>query len=88
MSVTLTPEVEAIIQRKVEEGLYADAESALARAVELLVYQDKLERLRALIREGEEGEAVPWTPELMDEIERESEERYLRGELPNPDVCP
>lgn len=88
MSVTLTPEIEAILQRKVNEGLYADAESALERAVALLDYQDKLERLRALIREGEEGESIPWTPELMDQLSREADEMIRLGIEPNPDVCP
>jgi hypothetical protein len=44
--------------------------------------------LRALIVEGEEGEGVPWTPELMKQLSREADERYRRGEQPNPDVCP
>jgi hypothetical protein len=34
------------------------------------------------------GEAIPWTPELMDEISREADEMYWRGEKPDPDVCP
>jgi hypothetical protein len=34
------------------------------------------------------GEAIPWTPELMDEISREADEMYWRGEKPDPYVCP
>lgn len=88
MSVTLNPEVEAKLQRKVDEGQYADANSVVLRALELLDRQDQIERLRALIREGEKGEGIPYTPDLLEEIDREAEERFLRGELPSPDVCP
>jgi hypothetical protein len=46
-------------------------------------------QLQALVREGfESDEAVELTPELMDEIEREAEAAYQRGEQPSPQVCP
>jgi len=88
MSITLNPDVEAKARQKVDAGLYADVDTVLLEAIELLDRRDKVERLRALIREGEEGEGIPYSPELLAEIEQESEERFLRGEIPNPDVCP
>jgi hypothetical protein len=31
---------------------------------------------------------VEFTPELFEDIDRRVEERFLRGEEPDPDVCP
>ena len=89
MAIQLSPQAEALIQEKVRSGLYANAEAAIETAVQLLEAHDrKLRRLRDAIAEGEKGEAVPWTPELMEQILRNADERQRRGEMPNPDVCP
>jgi putative addiction module CopG family antidote len=89
MPIQLPPRAEAVIQEKVTNGLYANPEEAIDAAVRLLDdYDRRLARLRAAIAEGEKGEGVLWTPELMDQISREAEERWRRGEKPNPDVCP
>lgn len=89
MSIQLPPRAEAVIQEKVTSGLYANPDEAIDAAVRLLEdYDRRLARLRALIAEGEEGEGVPWTPELMKQLSREADEMYLRGEEPDPDVCP
>lgn len=89
MPIQLTPEAEALIQQKVQLGLYANAEAAIAAAVQLLDEHDRrLTRLRSAIAEGEEGGALPWTPELMAEIHREAEDMRRRGEAPDADVCP
>jgi hypothetical protein len=34
------------------------------------------------------GELVDFTLDLVRDIDRRAEERFRRGELPNPDVCP
>jgi putative addiction module CopG family antidote len=89
MAIQLNPETEILIKQKVESGLYPNAEAALDTAVQLLdEYDRKLQRLREAIAEGENGDPVPWTPELMEQILREADEMYRRGELPDPDVCP
>jgi antitoxin ParD1/3/4 len=89
VSVTLTPELEDLIQRKVDAGLYRDPETVLRQALRLLDEQDRrLQRLRAAIAEGEEGDDVPWTPELMEQLTREAEEMIQQGIDPDPDVCP
>jgi putative addiction module CopG family antidote len=89
MSVTLTPELEDQIQRKVDAGLYRNPESVVREALRLLDAQDRrLQRLRAAIAEGEEGDDVPWTPELMEKLTREAEEMIQQGIEPDPDVCP
>ncbi len=89
MSVTLTPQLEAMIRQKVDAGRYRDAETVLREALRLLDEQDRrLQRLRAAIAEGDEGEAIPWTPELMEQLSREADETVREGIPPHPDVCP
>ena len=89
MPIQLTPQAEAVILQKVERGLYASAEAAIDAAVQLLDERDRrLERLRGAIAAGEEGEALPWTSELMEQLSREAEEMHRRGEPADPDVCP
>ena len=50
--------------------------------------RDPLDRLRAAIARGEEGEPFPWTPELMDQLTQEADEMHRRGASPAPAVCP
>jgi putative addiction module CopG family antidote len=88
MSVTLSPQTEALIREKVQSGQYRDADEVVERAVRLLDRHDQRERLLAALAEGEVGEAIEWTPELADQLSREAEEMFHRGELPDPDVCP
>jgi antitoxin ParD1/3/4 len=92
MNVTLTPELEAIVQQRVESGRYGSASEVVREALRLLDERDRLEHLRSLLAVGLEqarrGELVELTPELLDEIDRRAEERFRRGEEPDPDVCP
>ena len=89
MPIELSPQTEALIRAKVKQGLYANADEAIAAAVRLLDEHDhRVTRLRAAVAAGEEGESLPWTPELMDQLSREAEEMYHRGETPDPVVCP
>jgi putative addiction module CopG family antidote len=91
MSVTLTPQTEAEIERLVETGRYPNADAAVQSALKLLneQYEEKLAKLRELVLAGfNSGEAVELTEELWDEMERSSEERFQRGEVPPPHVCP
>ena len=91
MSVTLTPQTEAEIERLVESGRFPNADAAVASALEALKELDdaRLERVRELVRIGFEGKnRRELTPELMDDIERRAVERYERGEIPASHVCP
>ena len=93
MTMHLPADVAAKIERMVEKGYQRTPEDALRMAVTLLVeHQRRLDWLRAAIAETdaqvERGEFSIMTPELMDEIEAEVEERFLRGDMPSPDVCP
>ena len=91
MTVTLPPEVEAQIRNWIESGQYPDADAVPSDALRLSEEREyeRFLRVRELVRAGfESGEAVELTPELMDEIEREAEEAFRRGEQPSPHVCP
>jgi antitoxin ParD1/3/4 len=91
MSITVTPETEREIRHWIESGHYPDADAVLNDALGLL-HERKLATLRAKIQSGldqiERGEGIELTPEVWDEIEREADEALLRGEQPDPDVCP
>lgn len=89
MSIELPPQIAALLRHKVDSGLYATAGEAIETAVRLLDEHDRrVQRLRAAIAEGEEGEAIPWTPELMERLSREADEMARQGLPPHPDVCP
>ena len=88
MSVQLTPEAEAMIRRKVDGGLYATADEAIAEALRLLDEHDRLRWLREAIAKGEQGEAVPFTPELRAEMWQTALRRAAAGDKPRPDVLP
>lgn len=92
MTVTLDPQLAAVIRQKVDAGLYPTTDEALREAVRLLDEHDRRRRLRALLAVGVEqadrGELIEYTPELLNEISREAEESFLRGETPDPDVTP
>jgi antitoxin ParD1/3/4 len=92
MNVSLTPQLETMIRRRVESGRYNSASEVVREALRLLEDHERREHLRSLLAVGLEqerrGELVTFTPELEEEIDRRAEERFLRGELPDPDVCP
>ena len=80
MTVTLDPQLSALLRQKVDAGLYRSADAALREAVRLLDEHDRLQRLRALLAVGVEqadrGELIEYTPELLEEISREAEESF------------
>jgi antitoxin ParD1/3/4 len=92
MNVSLTPQLETMIRQRVESGRYNNASEVVREALRLLEDHERLQHLRSLLVVGLEqerrGELVDFTPELMNEIEREAEAAYRRGDLPDPDVCP
>jgi len=72
-------------------GQYKDASQVIDQALRLLEEHERRQQLRAKIQVGldqiDRGEVVPVTPELWDEIDRQVDERFLRGDQPNPDAC-
>jgi putative addiction module CopG family antidote len=90
MIVKLPADLEASIRQKVASGRFGDEAEVIREALEALEAREheRFLRLKTLVREGfESGDAVEFTDELMDEIVRESEEAFSRGEKPNPDVA-
>jgi len=64
MNVSLTPQLEELVKRKVDSGLYGSASEVMREALRLLEERDRihairLEELRAEIRKGlDSGEAT------------------------------
>jgi antitoxin ParD1/3/4 len=93
MVIHVTPEFEADIRQRVESGEFTDESELLRPALRMLdVRERRLQEIRASLAEArasiERGEGIEWSPELMDDIEREVAERVRRCEMPHPDVCP
>jgi len=88
MTVTLTPQLEALVRQKVAGGSYRTADEVIAEALTLLDERDRRQRLLAALAEGEQGEGIPFTSALLEEIDREVDERIRRGDTPGPDVRP
>ena len=65
MNVSLTPQLEDLIKKKVESGLYGSASEVIREALRLLDERDRLhtmrlEQLRAEIKKGlDSGEPTP-----------------------------
>lgn len=95
MVVTLTPQIEAMIQRRLESGRYSDASEVVREALHLLEerdYEAQLAHLRSLLQEGldstRRGEPIEFNEEYLEDLDRRVEARFLCGDVPNPDVCP
>lgn len=92
MNVVLSPELEALVRRKVESGPYDDAAEVVREALHLLEERDRHDRLRAAIAVGEaefaRGEFVEWTPDFMDRLKEEAAEEDRQGLPIDDDVKP
>jgi antitoxin ParD1/3/4 len=92
MSVTLTPQIEAMIRERVESGRYDNANDVVREALRLLEEREKLDHLRSLLAVGLEqlrrGEFVEFTPDYMKDVHQRAQEALRRGDKPKPDVCP
>jgi antitoxin ParD1/3/4 len=91
MNVSLTPELEAMVRQRVESGRYSNASEVVRDALRHLEEHERLERLRALLEVGRQdelrGDWTEFSPEWMADLHRRVEERFRRGEEPDPDVC-
>lgn len=92
MNISLTPQLEALVRRKVESGLYNSASEVVREALRLLEERDRRERLRAAVAIGDEqlarGEVVDWTPDFLERLKREAAEEDRRGLPISDDVIP
>ncbi|NOT31215.1 MAG: type II toxin-antitoxin system ParD family antitoxin [Planctomycetes bacterium] len=87
MNVNLTPELEALVQRKVASGLYNNQSEVVREALRLLADQDRLreahnEKLRGALAEGlaqaDRGELLEG-PDVVAEV-RESLRRRKKSD--------
>ena len=92
MTVTLTPDAEALIQRKVETGSYASAADVIQEALRLLDERDARVRLKAAISAGDEdlerGNVVDWSPDFLERLKEEADEEDRIGTPIRADVQP
>ena len=93
VTLTLTPELERIIDQLVDSGRYADANDVVQDAVRRLSSAEEGDRyVREALAIAEEqvarGAVMEWTPELHADIMRRAMEAKAAGMKPKPDVCP
>jgi len=88
MSVTLTPQAEALVREKVERGLYASTEDVIDKALRLLDLEDRQRWLRAALAKGEVGEGIEYTPEYMQQVWQRAIESARLGRPIRDDVKP
>lgn len=91
MTMHLPPDLEASIRERVSHGRFDDEGDVIREALVALDERDQ-ERHKALSAKIKAGFEQPggyeFTEALMDELEHESEERFLHGEEPGADVIP
>jgi putative addiction module CopG family antidote len=85
MSLHIPADIEANIRRKVESGQFPDETEVIREAFRLLDEQEQRRWLKQARAEGEQGEAVDFTPELLEQLSREAEEN-MRREKPVKDA--
>lgn len=92
MSITLSTEAEARIRKLVERGDYGDPATVVDEALSALEERVQYARLKAAIAVGmeeyERGETIPWTPDFLDQLKRESEEDVRLGRPFDDEVIP
>ena len=93
MTHQLTDQHEALIERLVATGRFADADQVLTAALtHLEAYERQLDELRAKLQVGLDakarGDVEPFTPELHLRIREAARRRVLNGERPSADVVP
>ena len=94
MNIVFPPVDESYIRAKVADGFYSNATELVRDAVRRLreIDDGKYARLMAALDVGEQavrdGQTEAYTPQLLDEIEREARQHAAEGRKPNPEVCP
>ena len=91
MPIQVPDDVEARIREKVDSGDFADAGEVIREAMRLLDERElALAQLQSKLQVGldqlDNGEGIPFTSELVGQMQRDANDRFQRGERPNPDV--
>jgi putative addiction module CopG family antidote len=79
MAVHLPADVEQSIREKVGSGRFSDEGDVVREAMRLLDEHERRRWLKHALAEGEEGEAVDFTPELLAQLSQEAEENARAG---------
>lgn len=92
MNVSLTPQLEELIRRKVESGMYGSASEVVREALRQMETHDRRQRLSVAIAEADteiaRGEEDELTPALVEKMKREGDRMVREGSAPDPEVCP
>ena len=92
MSIQLPPDIEASIRQRVQRGQFPDEAEVVREALQLLDERDRKRRLSAALAIGDEedtrGEAIPWTPDTLDQLIREADEEDRQGLPISDDIQP
>ena len=88
MNVSLTPELEKLIHRKVRGGMYRSASEVIREALRLLEQYDRMRDLRlrelrrlvdAGIRDFDRGQETTFDRKLVEEIKRRGRKRARKN---------
>jgi antitoxin ParD1/3/4 len=92
MDIVPSPELEALVRKKIESGAYRDASEVVADAVERMDERERHAWLRIAVAQGvrdiELGNTVRMTSELREEMIQNAIRRAKAGEKPSADVTP
>jgi Arc/MetJ-type ribon-helix-helix transcriptional regulator len=92
MSIQLSPKAEALVRELIGLGDHDDPDTVVEEALEALLERKQHARLKAAIAVGmeqfERGEMIPWTPDMLDRLKRESEEHVRLGKPFKNEVIP
>jgi antitoxin ParD1/3/4 len=92
MNVSLTPQLEALVRRKIETGPYNNATEVVQEALKVLDERDRAALLKAALAVGDEqfarAEVTTWTPNTLAALIREADEEDRQGVPIRDDVQP
>ena len=76
------------MRTKVAGGRSENEADVMREAIRLLAEQDRRGWLIQALAEGERGDAIDLTPELIDQLCREAEENTAKGKLVRDSIKP
>ncbi len=89
MAVQLPPDLEPTVEHYLKSDRYDTKDEVLREAFDALAEREhqRFLRLQQLVREGlEEPGRIPYTPTLLEDLQRAANERFERGERPESDL--
>lgn len=87
--INLSPEIETYIRSKVASGFYGNATEVIRDALRRMQSEEeRAQAFRTAVAKGEEGEGIPYTSALMDEITQRALDNVGSATPIKPDVLP